>query len=82
MGPKAVPFMTKKKKKIIIKCIPKQNRFSPEVNAVTPLKWKKGKERLYLAPYLFNAQFPPQHLPGSGDCTRRDPDSRSRKARG
>lgn len=76
-----MPFMTKKKK-IIIKCVSKQNRFSPEVNAVTSLKWKKGKEHLYLAPCLSNAQFPPRHLPGSGDCTWRVPDSRSRMARG
>jgi hypothetical protein len=80
MRPKAVPFMTIKKKEI--KCVPKQNRFSPEVNAVTLLKWKKGREHLYLAPYLFNAQFPPQHLPGSCDCTRRVPDSRSRMTGG
>lgn len=67
-----------KRKKVVIKCVPKQNRFSPEVNAVTPLKWKKGREHLYLAPYSFNAQFPPRHLPGSGDFTCRVPDSRSR----
>lgn len=80
--PRLCLLWPKRKKEIIIKCVSKQNRFSLEVNAVTPLKWKKGKEHLYLAPCLFNAQFPPRHLPGSRACTWRVPDSRSRMARG
>ena len=77
--PKAVPFMTKKK--LFLKCVSEQkNKFPPEVYSVTLLEWKKNTKtknvHLYLVPDL-TVNSPSLHLPGSGDCVFRAPDSNS-----